>query len=423
MDKSRRSKRKGRWIAATAAIGAAVLLLAPFGERATTGTSPTVPAQTFTKSVNQHAYFFRLTAQYMHGDEIIDFDIVVGCGVRVTVYGDESSSYDSLFDPRFFVKATRDGGAILLDSPNACGGETTEGGEVPKDYLPTTVWFEKVGDFTLGTAYLSEDAFENPQSKLKFLGAAIHKATLAEWDAFQPVFAQNLLSTKPFMYGTPAPPDSEIAANLWSRTKLAQWLPSFQCYGVRRFHLTDPAARELLREYWPSDKPRFWMPSHAEIRAIRTKFRKMNGGEGPLINGFPYKDYLARYEARGWPTRARGGTFYKGTLPAEIYPLRVDDAVPWLTPAIASAATIYRDIDMRSGGNAGFAYCYSWLRYQAGTSLLRLHFPDYFQRHFQTRIDGEPIHVAESPGPTAADIPYMFFENDEYFYEGLSVGF
>src|SRR5262249_47256499 len=154
------------------------------------------------------------------------------CGVRVTVYGDQSSSYDSLFDPRFFVKATRDGGAILLDTPNACAGETTDDGRVPKDFLPATVWFDKASDFTLGTAYLSEDAFENPRSRLKFLGAAIHKATLADWDAFQPAFAQNLLSTKPFMYGTPAPPDSEIAANLWNKVKLAQWLPVVQCYGV-----------------------------------------------------------------------------------------------------------------------------------------------------------------------------------------------
>src|SRR5262245_15991127 len=58
-----------------------------------------------TKSVNDHAYFFRLTAKYMHGNEPVDFDIVIGCAVRVTVYGDESSSYDAFRDPLFFVKA------------------------------------------------------------------------------------------------------------------------------------------------------------------------------------------------------------------------------------------------------------------------------------------------------------------------------
>src|SRR5262249_30241117 len=109
--------------AAAVAYAASLLLLAL--------ASPSY-ADSFTKSVNEHAYFFRLTAKYTHGDEAIDFDIVVGCGVRVTVYGDQSSSYDSLFDPRFFVKATRDGGAILLDTPNACAGETTDDGRVPK---------------------------------------------------------------------------------------------------------------------------------------------------------------------------------------------------------------------------------------------------------------------------------------------------
>jgi hypothetical protein len=373
--------------------------------------------------VNESAYFFRLTAKYLHGKEAVDFDIVVGCGVRVTVYGDESSSYDSLFDPRFFVKATHDGGAALLSAPNACNGETTENGDVPVDLLPATVWFDKAGDFTLGTAYLSEDAYENPDAKLKFLGASIHKATRADWYAFQPTFAKNLLSTKPFMFGTLAPPDTEISANLWNKSKLALWLPVFRCYGVRRYHLSDPAARELLRKYWPADKPRFWMPSSAITEQLRPKFYGLNGSKGPYINGFPYKDYVVHYVAKGWPTRAKGGIFYKGALPTEIYPFRADDGLPWLEPTLATADVIYRDVDMKQGTNKGFAYCYAWLRYQAGTSLFTHHLPDYFKRHFQTRVDGVPIQVGSAPFTATPDIPYLFFENDEYFYQEVDVDF
>jgi hypothetical protein len=398
------------------AITIGVWLLAPF-------LSWSSQADSFTKSVNDSAYFFRLTAKYLHGKEPVDFDIVVGCGVRITVYGDESSSYDALFDPRFFVKATRDGGAVLLDTPNACNGETTENGDVPADFLPTTVWFEKAGDFTLGTAYLSEDAYENPSAKLRFLGASIHKATRADWYAFRPTFAKNLLSTKPFMFGTPAPSDAEITTNLWNKSKLAQWLPVFRCYGVRRFHLSDPAARELLHKYWPADKPRFWMPADPAAKELKHKLYGLNGGKGPLINGIPYREYIPRYPARGWPTRAKGGTFYQGTLATEIYPFRADDGLPWLMPSLATAAVIYRDIDMKQGTTKGFAYCYAWLRYEAGTSLFDRHFPNYFKRKFETRVDNVSIRIEGISEVTPPDIPYIFLENDEYFYEEVNVDF
>src|SRR6185369_15657428 len=100
---------------------------------------------------------------------------------RVTAYRDNEQSFDAVRDPLIFAQATRDGGAVMQIVPSACRGETTYGGEVPTDFLPGAVWFDSKDDLSFGVGYVSEDAFENPRSKLKFLGAEIRSATKAEW--------------------------------------------------------------------------------------------------------------------------------------------------------------------------------------------------------------------------------------------------
>ncbi len=154
-----------------------------------------VAATAITESTEDRSVFFRLIAKYRHGEEAVDFDIVVGCAVKVTGYGYGGSSYDAFRDPIFFVKETMDGAAVMQIVPDACQGQTTENGKVPPDFLPGVIWFDNARDLSLGVAYVSEDAFENERSKLTFLGSSIRKATRAEWEAFQPTAARNLLDS------------------------------------------------------------------------------------------------------------------------------------------------------------------------------------------------------------------------------------
>lgn len=67
----------------------------------------------FTESVTvePQGYFFRVKANYTHGDEKIEFDYVAVCGYRTTIYKDNSRSNDGTYDPKVMIKATGDGGA------------------------------------------------------------------------------------------------------------------------------------------------------------------------------------------------------------------------------------------------------------------------------------------------------------------------
>ena len=343
---------------------------------------------------------------------------MVGCSVRVTAYKDREKSYDAVRDPLFFVKATQDGGALLQIVPNACLGQTTKNWDVLKDFLPGAIWFDSKDDFSFGIGYVTEDAFESPRSKLKFLGATITKATRREWEAFRPIAAQNLLSSRLYTWRgeIPRPTWRGIRDNLWNKSKIAEWRPLLDCRGIWRMELVDTKQREALREYWPSSKPRYWRPSEIDeiighLAGLRSD-REIAGPDGPLSK------YRFAYVQSGFPTRAGGGEFLSGdrwsTIPAELYPVRADAGVPWLAPSLASTDTLNFDVDLDGGQNRGFVYCYHQLF--PGDPISEQHIPNYTRRPIETRLDGISIAPRQESGAPVMGVRPQFFEGDRYYY-------
>lgn len=380
-------------------------------------------AQSFTDSVSDKSVFYRLQASYLYAGQKVDFDIVVGCAVRVTSHGDNSSSYDAFRDPVLYAIATEDGGAIAQIIPDACRGDTTTNGEVPADFLPGAIWFDSKNDFSFGIAYVTEDAFENSRAKLKFLGARIESATREEWQDFRSKAAsQNLVDSREFTHVPEQPAEQEVRAHLWDKKMLAKWTRfSMRCHAYQKFELTDPAARKAIAEYWPKSRPRFWSPGYPGLAELNKRIHFSGSLE---VNHHPLKEFSQwGLIASGFPTRARGGMLGSGQpwslLPATIFPFRGDDGVPWARPEVETASTIYRDIDADGGANFGFAYCYS--RYFGSSPIGQLHLPNYGERNFVIRIDGMPIEIEGRPGVSPADVPRYFFENDQWMYR--SVGF
>ncbi|MDQ7249848.1 hypothetical protein [Dongia sedimenti] len=383
------------------------------------GTKVAVVPSGYEKAAEDHAVFYRLRAKYLHGSEPVDFDIVVGCGVHVTVYQDNDSSYDAVRDPLIFAKATADGGAVMQIVPMACRGETTANGEVPADLLPGAVWFDDKSDLSFGIGYVTEDAFLNPRAKLKFLGASISAASRSDWDAFQPIAATNLMTSRFYTYGFPPAPSDEIKKNLWNAGELKKWSQEIGCYGVRRIKLTEPAQRAVVRKFWPSDKPRYWSPwtTNAELEAIEREIGQAAVGERKTImsNGAPLREYKFVSGFQGFPTKAGGGVLspYR-ERPGEIYPYRSWSGLPWLDRRTEHASELFYDIEEDGGRNLGFVYCYSSLR---PGEMLDLHFPDTSSRHWSLRVDGVPVVTKDqSDSAFGTGIRVYFFENDEYLY-------
>ena len=371
--------------------------------------------QTYSPAVGGYGAYYRLRAAYLHAGQKIGFNVVVGCGVRVTSYrGGDSASVDIVgFDPAFFVKATDDGGAILIDVPEACGGQTTANGRVPKDLLPAVVWFDDKKDLTFGTGYVSEDAYQSPKSKLQFLGASIEPVTRQEWKAFQSANAQNLID--PGLYtGAVLPPqpktDKERLDNFWNRKKISEWYPWIHCYGYSKVRIDDADVRAKLRAVWPAGHPQFWAPSKPQLSEIYHFINNATKVDG----GTPWRETTFDEIASGYPTRTGGGYIPRNGYPrkaVKIYPRRAEDGIPWWSRSIANATTIYRDVETAGGDNAGFVYCYFWAKGLANKWL-----PGYPEQRFELRIDGEIMQSLEPKNYGSRDVPEMFFERDEYIY-------
>ncbi len=373
-----------------------------------------LPATAFATSIESRTGFYRLLAKYRHGNEIIDFDIVVGCAVRVTRWGDGDKSYDAFRDPAVYVKATNDGGAVMQIVPDACRGETTANGQVPDDFLPGAIWFDDAIDLSFGIAYVTEDAFEGPKSKLKFLGASIAQATREEFMSFEPTAAENLMDPRPLFSFMPAPDIEQIKRHLGNRRTLHKLWPRIYCSAVRRLHLTDPAQRAVVAEYWPSSKPRYWMPTEAQLNEINKRISIYNH---VFADGRPALDYSRLNDNRGdgFPTRAHGGVLHSkhrptDKLPPVVFPLQRDEGVPWLTKDYLEATRLYRNVHVASEQNRGFAYCYAEIW---GTDFAN---PAYKSGTFTTLIDGEPVLGETTDERTPRDRPWPFFERDQYFY-------
>lgn len=367
--------------------------------------------------------YYRLLTKYRHGEEIVDFDIVVGCGIRITANPGDSHSFDVLTrDPVYFVKATSDGGAVWQIVPDACRGQSTDNGRVPRDLLPGAIWFDRASDLTFGIAYVTEEAYENPASKLKFLGASIHHATREDWERFQPTNEENLGSPSFRSRPWPYPKDAdELRANLWNKAKLRTWMPDagLHCYGAARFQLADEQARATLRSFWPQNRPKFWSVPSQQFKEVTTALIPHDPGDhrGPLVSGGHFIDEHSFYRKHailyGFPTRSRGGSFdTPSQLPSILFPKRADEGLPWLSERLALAETFYRDVEWKGGANQGYLYCYSML--STRTPIGQAHFGPPNTRTFLTRVDGDLAQVdGANRGP---DQPAMFFERDEYVY-------
>ncbi|MDQ7251717.1 hypothetical protein [Dongia sedimenti] len=376
----------------------------------------------FDTSVTEESRFYRLNASYMHGDNKVDFDIVVGCSIRVTTYMGNGSSVDVDRFPGNYTIATADGGALMQLVPEACDGSTTSNGKIPKDLLPGILWFESKDDLSLGTGYLSEAAFENPRSRLKFLGASIEPATRADWEAFRPKLAQSLIDPAAFTGNGTVPTETEVKANLWNKAKLAQWTRnSMECYGFARYHIEGQDSHKFLDRLRPKDKPRFWTVRDDDAMEFGAYFVRPDSKNIPgRLNGHFMEDYRRGFgpkAAAGFPTRAQGGMILShvyGRMASDLFPMKADDGVPWARPeAGQETTTLYRDLDYAGGENRGFAYCYSF--YAGWGPVGALHLPGYGHRKKITRIDGvevEPDPNAHLPGA----VPVWIVEDTDYLY-------
>lgn len=362
---------------------------------------------------------FRFTSKYIHdGDEELVFDTVVACSTQVSSRATGSSVLSGM-TPNLFAKRTRNNNAVLVVTPDLCS-EANRGlwDDLPKTFIPITVWFENAEELTFGLAYVSEDAYESPKSHLKFVSAKVEPATREDWEAWWANRPENMVRQDMILPRVSAPRKD------WERY-YAFW-PGKQyfadtCRGVIKLKLSEKT-REKVRAHWPEDRPRYWAVKPKEAGSELRRYLLSEATYFVTVPGEYEARYIWHSPHRHFTVSSRtapGGTTSKYSTinikPAEYYPQMRDDYYPFLlSPEVDKKREFSVRVDSNDPSNRGFFACFNGPASNAFEAL-DYYLPSGRSKPTNAYING--VKVRKEGFAFSRSYPMQFvFERDTHLY-------
>jgi hypothetical protein len=326
-------------------------------------------------------FFYRVHTKltYKPTGEPLEFDVVVACNYHEVKYrdGDRSVLYGS--DPEFFAKKVGGNHVVMMQVPKYCpfaeqiakpmvqlGQPTFREKYLPPDFMPLLIWFDDASDLRFGIGYISDDAYENPSSKMSYHATTITQVSRTERDAwqastgvhnlikpyhYQEALAKSLGEPIPYSRKTPFPKANDYTFIGKKILPVSHMNFPFQCRGYIRVKLSEPA-RAFIRQHWPAHRPTYWAPVEDKMKRVHIQ------NDGSDIGQYaPSGSSTVRGMAR------RGGlwSYYGGHSPTRryvepVYPMRLGGGDTALTRKLEDDAFIYDNIEI-SEATRGFVYC------------------------------------------------------------------
>ncbi|MGJ4947298.1 hypothetical protein [Bradyrhizobium sp. HKCCYLS20291] len=366
----------------------------------------------YTKSVERDSgTYYRLNVKLVYRGAPLNFDIVVGCNVKITRSMDNDRTVEVGILPMAYGLKMTDGRGVVVKPPQACGGETTANGKVPAALLPLVVTYQNADEPWFGLAYASDDAYESPRSEMKFLGATISEATKPQWEEWRRVEAPKNFLTFEVLGINPKNPWDQI------RWRIGDRFMGTRCHAAARVKLAD-AVRAPVNAKWPVDRPTYWHTNEEVKRILRGR---PAGNVLPewLFDDYRFEQYLSHGASQGLPRLKAGAVMYRADdVAGAIYPARTDFTPNLLgpdgrlPPDIAAKTNVSWTATEVLPELRGFAYC-DTLSNVTG-------FPSYIDWQLNlgrtvNRINGELIQEAHEDGGGRTRSGAAI-ERDEYVY-------
>ncbi len=363
-------------------------------------------------------WFYRMVVELTYGGEPLNIEVIIGCGSQERQILGEGRSVRALWAPYIYGVRVKNGEGVLVQSPNICGRELAKQ-PMPADFLPVVFWAPDANNLEFMVAYLHEDAYAQPVSKLKFHKATFTEVPRADYDAwFETKWKDNIVPLgdrgdeynkgQSFFRGFGFFPKGD-PRNVETRR------PS--CHAMLRVPIT-AELQDNIRERWPAGKPRYWLLDGSAVRALRgqypDQFSSRKWLDDPQLNR----------EAPGFqPSFAKGngvnrpsGTGHIESNPSAVasgrglrIPYRVETGYPWASDRLFSQTALDINVDTANGADHGFAYCF------------REMFSHYFVQHGEIRpvdqrffIDGQL--VATLPNAIGTAPAAAIVEDDQYLW-------
>ena len=145
------------------------------------------------------------------------------------------------------------------------------------DFLPITVVYDDPETLAFGIMYASDEAYANPSSVLMLPKVNVARMTRAEYDDIRRTGVRNVVRN----------PRNDGQFGIKESVVQPGKKPPIgtTCEGWSRLELPSEA-RAILREHWPSDKPRYWRPEKRDASLALEKALK-----GLQVNGWTVHNY------------------------------------------------------------------------------------------------------------------------------------
>ena len=372
--------------------------------------------------------FFRMKVSLVYKGEPQEFNVVYGCNVNYVRYKDGASTSEIGLVPSLYGRRMSDGKGLIVQAPQAAcqpGNSRPYNPYLIPNFMPMVVVFENADELGFGTAYISEDAYDVPDSELKFVAASVETASREEFDDFRANGPPNLVRRETYH-----------ASNLSDENAKALGIPpirpldelpglGFYCTAYAHFKIDDKAAK-ALNKYWPQDKPRFWEPAtFADAQALEKELGWPNVARDDNEEFRELRSYRIDQLALYSGVRRRGDMGLVEDLPympPAYYPAYSETAAHFF-PRDRSLFADYINskesfaepaIHMRNGAMRGKGYCYRGAGPQ-GDQLVK----SFYGKKRIATIDGEQAKL----NPAINDgISGNFFERDQYIWRLFQFG-
>jgi hypothetical protein len=128
-------------------------------------------------------WFYRMVVELSYGGKPLNIEVIIGCGSQERHILGEGRSVRAIWAPYIYGVRVKTGEGVLVQSPNTCDRELDKA-PMPPDFLPVVFWAPDASNLEFMVAYLHEDAYAQPVSKLTFHKATFTEATRADYDAW-----------------------------------------------------------------------------------------------------------------------------------------------------------------------------------------------------------------------------------------------
>ncbi|NOU06081.1 MAG: hypothetical protein HOO99_07855 [Hyphomicrobiaceae bacterium] len=321
--------------------------------------------------------FYNLNVELEHVGKPLNLHVVISCGsVGRQIVGEGRSARS--YSAPYIYGIEDQGHGVLVQTPGICGRDFKKY-PIPEDYMPVLFWAPDAKNLEFMIAYLHEDAYAQPVSKLKFIKATIGEAERANYDVWRKtLWKRNIVpladvaeehSTGRSFFNPGDPPRHILFGEDDYRLSAYDGLA---CYSMVRLRLPQ-ILRDNVQQFWPTDKPNYWLLKRDQIldlietpaaaAAIRAEMKSANEESTvPYMRarriGFENRSGIARSRSR---KNLVGGDFDNHVAQFGLshrIPYRSEFGYPWATTALRDTRKSTLSFDVAGGADQGFAYCY-----------------------------------------------------------------